>query len=135
MPRLDRDRLTWLLYLQLGVYGYFLYGFGPTVPLLREEQQISRTLSGLHGTALAVGALGAAVGAAALIRRWGRAAALWGGLSLVALGIGVYVATTALPLTLLGACIASLGGSFVVTALPPALSDRHGVAAPRAISE
>ena len=55
--RLDRDRLTWLAYLQVAAYGYFLYGFGPTVSLLRDEQGISRTLSGLHGTALAVGAL------------------------------------------------------------------------------
>ena len=46
---LHRDRLTWLVYLQLGCFGYFLYGFGPTVSLLRDEQGISRTLSGLHG--------------------------------------------------------------------------------------
>lgn len=135
MPRLDRDRLTWLVYLQLGVYGYFLYGFGPTVPLLRDEQHVSRTLSGLHGTALAAGALVAALTAAAVIRRWGRAAALWGGCATLCLGVAVYVSTTALPVTLLGALLASVGGSFVVTATPPTLSERHDVGGPAAISE
>ncbi len=96
MAQLRRDRLTWLVYLQLGVYGYFLYGFGPTVPLLREEQDISRTLSGLHGTALAVGALVAGTTTAAIVRRWGRATALWGGLAIVCLGAVAYVSTTAL---------------------------------------
>ena len=52
-----RGPATWLTYSQLGIYGYFLYGFGPTVPLLRDEQGFSRTVAGLHGTALAVGAL------------------------------------------------------------------------------
>ena len=135
MARLERDRLTWLIYLQLAGYGYFLYGFGPTVPLLREEQHISRTLSGLHGTALAVGALAAALVAAALIRRWGRAAALWGGVATTCVGIAVYVSTTALPVTLLGAFLGSLGGSFVVTATPPALTEHHGPGGAAAVSE
>jgi len=62
--RLERDRLTWLTYLQLGCYGYFLYGFGPSLSLLRDEQGTSRAVAGLHGTALAVGSLCAALLAA-----------------------------------------------------------------------
>ena len=58
---LVRDRLTWLTYGQLAVYGYFIYGFGPVVPLLRDEQQTSRAVASLHGTALAVGAVLGAV--------------------------------------------------------------------------
>ena len=135
MAQLTRDRLTWLVYLQLGVFGYFLYGFGPTVPLLREEQDISRTLSGLHGTALAFGALGAGLLTAAIVRRWGRATALWGGLAVLCLGVVVYVSTTALPLTLLGALLGSLGGSFTLTAVAPALIEHHGPGGPAAISE
>src|SRR5207247_9579525 len=38
VPRLVRDRLTWLSYGQVAAFGYFFYGFGPVVPLLREEQ-------------------------------------------------------------------------------------------------
>ena len=135
MAQLTRDRLTWLVYLQLGVFGYFLYGFGPTVPLLREEQGISRTLSGLHGTALAFGTLAAAALTAAVVRRWGRATALWGGLAVLSLGVVVYVSTTALPLTLLGALLGSMGGSFTLAAVAPALIEHHGAGGPAAISE
>ncbi len=135
MAQLRRDRLTWLVYLQIGIYGFFIYGFGPTVPLLREEQDISRTLSGLHGTALAVGALLAGLTTAGIIRRWGRAAALWGGMAVLCLGVVVYVSATALPVTLVGAGLGSLGGSFTITAVAPTLMERHGPGGPAAISE
>ena len=52
--RLERDSLTWLMYAQLGCYGYFIYGLGPTLSLLRDEQGVSRSVAGLHGTARAV---------------------------------------------------------------------------------
>jgi predicted MFS family arabinose efflux permease len=135
VPRLERDRLTWLTYLQFGTFGYFVYGFGPTVPLLRDEQGISRTLSGLHGTALAVGALVAAVVTAGVVSRWGRAVALWGGVVLLSAGVLLYVGWLALPVTLLGALLSSVGGSAITIAAPPTLTDRHGAAGPAAISE
>ncbi len=52
-----RDRLTWMTYLQLAIYGYFLYSFTPSVTLLRDDEHTSRAISGLHGTGLAVGAM------------------------------------------------------------------------------
>jgi hypothetical protein len=57
VSRLVRDRTTWLIYAQLGIYGYFLYGFGPVVPLLRDEEHTSRAVASLHSAALAVGAV------------------------------------------------------------------------------
>ena len=57
VPRLTRDRTTWLIYAQLGLWGFFLYGFGPVVPLLRDEQGTSAAVASLHSTAIAVGAL------------------------------------------------------------------------------
>ncbi len=135
MTALARDRLTWLIYAQLGTYGYFLYGFGPTVPLLRDEQEISRTLSGLHGSALAIGALLSALIFAPLVRRYGRAVVMWGGLLCLCLGAGLYVATTVLAVTLTGALLASFGGSFVITTTAAALSDHHGRGGPAAITE
>ncbi len=135
MTGVRRDRVTWLLYLQLGIYGYFLYGFGPSVPLLRAEQGVSRTLSGLHGTALAAGTLVAATVTAHVVQRRGRAVALWAGEIVLVLGVLLYVGTTALPVTLLGAGFAACGGSIVITAVAAALSDLHGAAAPAAISE
>ena len=57
---------------QLRVFwGYFLYGFGPVVPLLRDEQGVSAALAGLHGTALAVGIVFGGMLFPPLARRFG----------------------------------------------------------------
>lgn len=43
--KLVRDPFTLLTYAQLGIFGYFLHGFGPVVPLLRDEQGTSRAVA------------------------------------------------------------------------------------------
>jgi hypothetical protein len=50
--RLERDRRTWLTYGQLGVYGWFLYGFGPALTLLRDSIELWRGLGEELGTDL-----------------------------------------------------------------------------------
>lgn len=135
MTGLQRDRLTWLAYLQVGSYGYFLYGFGPTVSLVRDEQGISRTVAGLHGTALAVGSLLSALAVAPLVGRVGRGTVMWAGLVVMCLGIVVYVSTEHLAFTLAGALLGAFGGSFVVVPVSAVLSDYHQRAGPSAISE
>jgi fucose permease len=135
VPLLVRDRVTWLTYAQLAAFGYFFYGFGPVVPLLRDEQHTSRTVASLHGTAFA---LGAAVGGAVLprlVRRLGRTGLIWTGLTGVAVAtLGLWL-SHAIPATLTWAFVASMGGSFVVNGVTAALSDHHGSGAPAAISE
>ena len=133
--RLERDRLTWLTYLQLGCYGYFLYGFGPALSVLRDEQGTSRSVAGLHGTALAFGSLASALVAARLVGRYGRTSVIIGGLATMVVGIVLFTATTALPATLTGALIGAFGGSFVVMVVPPVLLERHGESGPAAVSE
>lgn len=135
MTRLVRGGRTWLTYAQLGTYGYFLYGFGPALTQLRDEQGFSRTLAGLHGTALAVGALLSALCVAQLALRFGRTAVLWAGLVLLCGGIVTLTTFTAAPLTLLGALACSFGGSFVVTCSTTVLSAVHGETGPAAITE
>ena len=54
-----RDRFTWLLYLVLAFYGYFINILGPITPFLRSELGLSYTVSSLHFAAFAVGMLGA----------------------------------------------------------------------------
>ena len=76
MPRLVRDRVTWLIYAQLGLFGYFLYGFGPVVPLLRDEQGVSLRVASLHGTGIAIGALAGGALFPVLARRYGRGTAM-----------------------------------------------------------
>jgi MFS family permease len=132
---LSRDRLTWLTYAQLGTYGYFLYGFGPTVSLLRDEQHVSRTVSGLHGTGLAVGALLSALVLPPVIRRFGRGPTMWGGMAGMCAGIVCYVSADPLALTLTGAFLCAFFGSMVVVPVAAVLSDHHGSGGPSAISE
>jgi predicted MFS family arabinose efflux permease len=135
--RLTRDRLTWLVYLQLGCYGYFLYGFGPSIPLLRMEQDVSRGVSGLHGTALAVGTLLTGVVFAKVTGRFGRGASMWLGVTGTCVGAALLTASTAVAVTLTGAFVAGFFGSIVVNGSAIILADHHDDrgAGPAAISE
>lgn len=136
MPRLVRNRLTWLIYVQLGLYAYFLYGFGPVVGFLKDEQGTSNTLASLHSTALAVGAmLGGAV-FPWLSRRFGRGGVMWGSLAGIALCIVLFVTLPALyPVTLALTAAIGLGGICVVSCVVVTLSQMHGAAGSSAISE
>ncbi|WP_327006311.1 MFS transporter [Dactylosporangium sp. NBC_01737] len=135
MPRLVRDRLTWVIYVQLSLWCYFLYGFGPVAPLLRDELHISRTLASLHGTGFAVGGIIGGAVIPALTRRYGRNRLIWGGLTLIsAAAVGMFAAHH-LALTLTFATLASFGGSLLVNGVVAALTEHHGTAGPAAISE
>ena len=135
MPRLVHDRITLLLYAQLGVWGFFLYGFGPVVPLLRDEQGVSAALASLHGTGLAAGILIAGFIFSPVSRRIGRGATIWVGLTGVAVVIGILWFARPLPVTVAAAVLVSVFGSFIVNGVNAAISDHHAAAAPAALSE
>ncbi|GAA2367652.1 hypothetical protein GCM10010170_067170 [Dactylosporangium salmoneum] len=123
------------MYVQLALWVYFLYGFGPVAPLLRDEFHVSRTLTSLHGTAFAAGGVFGGAVLPMLTRRLGRHRLIWGGLGLVCLAaIGMFAAHH-IALTLACALLGSLGGSMAVNAINAAITDHHGTAAPAAISE
>ncbi len=46
-----RDRLTWLSYLFLAFYTFYLNALGPVTPFLKSELSLSYTISSLHFTA------------------------------------------------------------------------------------
>ncbi|MBV1849111.1 MFS transporter [Catellatospora tritici] len=136
MPRLTRDLATWLIYLQLGLWGYFNYGFGPVMPLLRDEQGTSAAAASLHSTAIAVGAVAGGALYPVLSRRYGRAAVLWGGQAVIALGVLAFVTLPPLyPVTLALTALIAVAGITMIGGIVAALSDRHGPAGPAAISE
>jgi fucose permease len=135
VPQLVRDRFTWLGYAQLAVFGYFVYGFGPVVPLLRDEQHTSRAVASLHSTAFAVGAV---VGGALLpwlVRRFGRSRVVWAGLAGLAVAVVGLSFSHVLAATLSWALVGSMLGGLVVNALNAALSEHHGPGGSAAISE
>src|SRR5215510_9637995 len=81
MPQtFHRDRFTWLAYLSLGFYAYFLNVLGPITPFLKEELQLTYTISSLHFTAFAVGILLIGVGGHWFIQKIGRVRSLWIGM-------------------------------------------------------
>src|SRR5688500_18165603 len=92
MPQLSRTPLTWLTYVQLGLYCHYLYAFGPVVALLRDEQGVSNTLASLHTTTMAVGAIGGWALFPLLAKRFGRPRVMWACLGGIALGVFGFVA-------------------------------------------
>lgn len=129
------DRTTWLLYAQLGVWGFFLYGFGPAVPLLRDEQHTTAAVAGLHSTAIAVGSLLGGFLFPSVARRLGRGPTIWLGLAGVATGAAALCLLHPLPGTLAAVAAIATFGMLLIGGVNVALSAHHGPAAPAAISE
>ena len=132
---LVRDRLTLTLYGFFVTWGWFLYGFGPAVPLIASEQGITRAQAGLHGTAMAVGTVASAFLAPMLAIRFGRRATALAGGGVVVLGVALLMLGTTLPITLTAALVAAVGGNLMLSAAQPALSVHHGPAGPAALTE
>ena len=125
--RLVRTRATFLVYAILGFYGWFIYGFGPIVPLLRDEEGTSRTVASLHGTALAIGAVVAGALYPALATRVGRGRTLWLMLAGLAVGIVALVSVPSAPAFTIAAALAcGIAGSTLINLVPPALLAAHG---------
>ena len=124
-----------MVYTLLAIFGYFLYGFGPTVPLLRDELGVSRAVGALHATVLAGGAvLGSLVGQR-VVRAIGRLHILWLGIGMLCVGVVGYCAFRALPLTLTAAFLCGLGGTLLLNGINATLMELHHEGGPAAITE
>ena len=130
-----RDRATLITYGQFAMYGWFLYAFGPSVPLLRDEYGVTSTVAALHGTLLALAALLVGLGAPRVVRHLGRGGSLRAGSVLLIIGVLIYTSGHSLALTMLGAFVAGLGGGLVAVFGNAHLSAHQGEAAPSALSE
>jgi fucose permease len=130
-----RDRTTWLLYLLLGFYGFFVNVFGPITPFLKDELTLSYTVSSLHFTAFAAGMLAAGLGGHIVVQRVGRGHALWLGAFGMSAGVPLLLAGRAATLTIAASFCMGLVGSLILVIVPSALSDQHGVLRAVALSE
>ena len=136
MPRtLERDRHTWLAYLFLAFYGYFLNVLGPITPFLKDELRLSYTISSLHFTAFAVGILLIGLGGHWLIRRVGRWRALWIGAAGMSLSVLLLLAGRTPAITIGAAFLMGVIGSLILAIVPSALADWHGELRAVALSE
>lgn len=131
----SRSRQTWLAYLLLAFYAYFLNILGPITPFLKEDLHLSYTISSFHFTAFALGILCVGLGGQYVIHRLGSARSLWSG----ALGIScssLLLLAGRTPLVTIGASLAmGLIGSLILASVPSILSERHGEQRAIALSE
>ena len=70
--RFLRNRNTWIAYILLALYGYFLNILGPITPFLHDELHLSFTISSLHFSMFAAGILVVGLWGYLVIRRTGR---------------------------------------------------------------
>jgi len=130
-----RDRFTWLAYVSLAFYAYFLNVLGPITPFLKEELRLSYTVSSFHFTAFAVGILLIGMGGHLVVQHVGRWRSLWIaviGMSLSAL----FLLTGKIPVITIGASfLMGLVGSLILAIVPAALSEEHGELRAVALSE
>ncbi|MDX9830069.1 MAG: MFS transporter [Anaerolineae bacterium] len=132
---LRRDGLTWLAYLMLAFYGYFLNVLGPITPFLQDELRLSYTLSSLHFTAFAAGILLVGFGGHLVVQRLGRWRSLWVGAAGVSLNAVLLLLGRQPAITIAASFLMGLIGSLILAIVPAALSDRHGERRSVALSE
>ncbi len=121
-----RNRATWLMYLMLAFFGYFLNIFGPITPFLKSELNLSYTVSSLHFSAFALGIIGSGLIADRLIERVGRWNCLW--FSAFGLGLGslLLIAGRTPAVTIGASFVMGLIGTLIMPIVNSVLSDQHG---------
>ena len=132
---LRRDNFTRTLYLVVGMYGWFLYSFGPSVPLLRVEEHTSHAVAGLHGTALACGSLLAGTIGLRLTTRFGGRTLLISGVCAVGGGVTLLLIGHSVVTSLLAALVVGTGGVLASNKSMVALTHHHGASGPAAVAE
>jgi len=136
MPQtFHRDRFTWLAYLSLAFYAYFLNVLGPITPFLKAELNLSYTVSSLHFTAFAVGILFIGFGGHLPIQRMGRWRSLWVGMIGISLSALLLLVGRGPVVTIGASFLMGLIGSLILAIVPAALSDQHGEMRAIALSE
>lgn len=133
--RLVRDRMTLTLYGSYVTWGWLLYSFNPSVPLLAADQHISDAQAGLHGTAMAVGGLAAAFLTPRVVLRRGRRLAIVVAATIVAVGVTALVLGPSLPWTLGAMLVMSIGGNLLIGSTQVGIALHHGPTASAAITE
>jgi len=130
------DRPTLISYASMSAWSWFIYAFGASLALLRDDQGTSTTIGGLHGTALAIGGVIGASIAPTLSNRIGR-----GNLMRVSsIGAAIAILIYLLPGekvggTLLMAFVACFFGNLLVVGVNSFIGVHQGEATPAALTE
>ena len=130
-----RDRMTVAFYGSFVVWGWLLYSFNPSVPLLADELGISDAQAGLHGTAMAAGGILAAFVTPRFVRSHGRRTAILVACGLIAVGASGLVTAPSLAWSLPAMVVLALGGNIAISAAQAGVALRHGSKASAALTE
>ena len=132
----NRDSRTWLSYAQLSIYALFLYGFGATQALLRDEQGITPSLAGLYGTGFAIAGIVGGVTSSRLVASLGRGVVLRVATIVFAVGLAVFAwPGVGFAVSLSGLFIAGIAGTWLIITLNAFLLQHQGAAGPAALTE
>ena len=130
-----RDRRTYLSYVQMGLFGWFLYTLGPSLSLLRDETGLSRTASSLFTLAASVGGIIAGLLVGTVVQRFGRGWLLRGGSISLIIGISLFISGGPIGVTVLGPFFSSAAGAGCVVGVSAFLAAQQKRAADAAITE
>jgi predicted MFS family arabinose efflux permease len=135
LTRPVRDRLTLVSYAQFGLVGWFIYGFGASLTLLRDDDGLTRTAAALLSIALALGGTLGSLLSARVVRIYGRGALLRAGSLFVAAGALLYVSGGPFWLIALGPFLGSFGTAVTAVGVSAFLEARQGPAADASLGE
>ena len=125
MSKIKLDAYFWTVCGQVTILNFFLGGFGPAQPLLREEQNTSLTVAGLHGTAMGIAAIISSFIQSGLVHKLGRKNTSWLGLAIFTVALPLFALGKNVYMTLIGVLIACIGFNFVIMSSVPLLSHHY----------
>lgn len=125
MSKVKLDSYFWTVAGQITILNFFLGGFGPAQPLLREEQGTSLTVAGLHGTSMGLAAIISGFLYPTVVHKVGRKRAAWSGLALFSLVLPLFVLGNSVYMTLSAVLFACVGFNFVILSSIPLLSHHY----------
>lgn len=130
------DKATLVAFASLAAWSWFVYSFGASLGILREEQGTSPMIGGLHGTALAVGGILGALATPRLNQKYGRGRVMRISTAGVVMGILVFtIPGVTVVGTLVGAFIACFFGNPIVVCVNSFIVTHQGPASAPALTE
>jgi predicted MFS family arabinose efflux permease len=134
-PRFTRDRLTWLAYISLSSYAFYLYALGPVLAFLHQEMHLSYTVTSIHSTIFSVGAVVTGLTFDRFTRRAGRHRVFWLSAAATVVGALLFFVGHQVAVTLIAAFVLGVGCTYLGAGCSVALADRHGLQRDRALLE
>jgi len=119
----------------LCTYTWFLYGIGPSLPLLRDELGTTSAVAGLHSLMLAGGVIIAGFTGVNLGRRWRRYGVAWRGIVVLTIGVLIFTAGSLLrgvelAVTLPAMLVIGFAGGLLINVSNTILQEHNGALGP-----